>query len=496
MLTSGQTDQLESQVYDLLWKFGMEFDHGEVRSALRAKGCVETPGGRMRFPRQLVQELIEHQRKTQAQDADDQTLFQWFGPGVAFTHFILYKRQKAEWKRKAGREFKMAVFGSGPNKFYDYRSGQSVPVTRELYIEMLKLVRVTPEFGYVAPWYRSDAHPRFEHLESLILGLKHAPEETAGIEPMYPEEIKYIKEIGEVMGVAADNVPYLSGSISVNRPLNLDSRNLEQLLERRRQNIRRYRVSSMPTFGLGTPATMAGAIALTAAELLAGMTAVYCVEPEPELTGRVIANTIDMRNAAVTSCAPEGTLLNLGVKELFDGRFGGHLWCEPFFAVSARRPGLQAVFENFFGASRYARLTGLPQLYPGLGNVGYMGTGSPTQAMLDLHIRKATAAVNTAIEVSEETLAFQEIVDQLYSGQDIFLDRAHTARHAPEIWNSPLFLNEQSVAGAWEGDEKCLLDRCDQMWRENVRRYQPPELGEKEKALDAILARARREFAG
>jgi hypothetical protein len=34
------------------------------------------------------------------------------------------------------------------------------------------------------------------------------------------------------------------------------------------------------------------------------------------------------------------------------------------------------------------------------------------------------------------------------------------------------------------------------MWRENVRRYQPPELGEKEKALDAILARARREFAG
>jgi trimethylamine:corrinoid methyltransferase-like protein len=252
----------------------------------------------------------------------------------------------------------------------------------------------------------------------------------------------------------------------------------------------------MPTFGLGTPATMAGAIVLTAAELLAGMTAVFCVEPEPELTGRVIANTIDMRNAAVTSCAPDGTLLNIGVKELFDSRFGGHLWCEPFFAVSARRPGLQAVFENFFGASRYARLTGLPQLYPGLGNVGYMGTGSPTQAMLDLHIRKATAAVHTAIEVNEETLAFRQIVDQLATGQDIFLVREHTARHAHEIWNSPLFLNEQPAAEAWEGDEKCLLDRCDQMWRENVRRYEPPELGEKGRALDVILARARREFAG
>jgi trimethylamine:corrinoid methyltransferase-like protein len=293
---------------------------------------------------------------------------------------------------------------------------------------------------------------------------------------------------------AADNVPYLSGSIGINRPLVADVRNLDQLFERKKRGIRRYRVATMPSLGLSTPATLAGAIVMTAAELLGGMVAVHCVESAPELTARVIANTVDMRNAACTSCAPEPTMFNIGVKELFDAAFGGHLWTEPFFAVSAKIPGLQAVYENFYGAYRYCKLTGWPTLYPGLGNVGYMGTASPAQAMLDLHIRKSEAALKTSIEVNEETLAYPEIAAVLNSGEDLFLAREHTVKHFREIFMSPLFLNEWPSAG-WGGDEKCLLDQCQQMWQENVRKYEPPDIPAiKLKALDDILVRAAREF--
>lgn len=495
MLTRDQIAVLEKKVYELLADLGMVFEHEKIRSLLLNSGCTESPNKRIRIPRRLIQELVSYQKPTQAADAEDQSLFQYYGPGVAWTHFICYQRRQDEMRKKMWREFKMAVFGSGPNKFYDYPNRRALSITTDIYIQMLKLVRATPEFGYIAPWYRSDANPRLERLESLVLGCKYAPEEVAGIEPMYHEEIKYIREIGEVMAVpGADNVPYLSGSIAINRPLIADVRNLDQLSERRERGIRRYRVANMPTFGLSTPATMAGAIVQSAAELIGGMVAVRSVEPEPELTARVIFNTIDMRNAACTSAAPEPTMLNICVKELFDAAFGGHLWTEPFFAVSAKIPGLQAVYENYYGAYRYARLTGLPQLYPGLGNIGYMGTGSPTQALLDMQIRKSEAAVRASIEVNEETLAYKEISEQLSSGQDLFLDREHTARHFQEMWRSPLFLNDQP-SEQWPGDEKCLLDRCDAMWRDQVHKYEPPNLdNEQLRALDGILRSARKEL--
>src|SRR3990172_3418985 len=58
---------------------------------------------------------------------------------------------------------------------------------------------------------------------------------------------------------------------------------------------------------------------------------------------------------------------------------------------------------------------------PPNGNLGFQGTGSPTQAMLDMQIRKAEVAVKTSIEVSPETLAYDEIAEVLNSGKDIFL---------------------------------------------------------------------------
>lgn len=496
MLKPDQIDILANKVYQLLWDMGMIVEHDQVTKIMLEKGCTQLPNGRIRIPRSLIDEVVKYQVPSKAEDADDQSLFHWFGPGVAWTHFICYKRQKPEYKKKIGKVFQMSVFGSGPNKFYDYPSRQSVAANTQNYVEMLKLVGATPEFGYIAPWYRCDGHPRLERLEALILGLKHAPDKVAGVEPMYHDEIKYIKEIGEIMGVpAADNVPYLSGSVAINRPLVLDYRNADQLLERHRRGVRRYRVANMPTFGLTTPATMAAAIVMTAADLVGGMAAVYAVAETPELMARTICNTIDMRNAACTVAAPEGTMLNIAVKELFDARFGGHLWSEPFFAVSAKIPGLQAVYENFYGAYRYSKLTGVPTLYPGLGNVGYMGTGSPTQAMLDMHIRKSQAATKDSIEVNDETLAYGEILEVLGAGEDIFLSREHTVRHYRDIWTSPLFLNEQPSPDGWHGDEKGLLDQCDQEWRENVKRWTPPSIPkEKLAALDGVLTRAAKEF--
>jgi hypothetical protein len=62
-------------------------------------------------------------------------------------------------------------------------------------------------------------------------------------------------------------------------------------------------------------------------------------------------------------------------------------------------------------------------------------------------------------------------------------------------WNSPLFLTTSPDCHGWAGDEKAILDQCDEMWHENLKKYEPlrrPD--EKIRVLDRVLARARKEF--
>ena len=201
-----------------------------------------------------------------------------------------------------------------------------------------------------------------------------------------------------------------------------------------------------------------------------------------------------MRNGNSTCSGPEPTLVNLAVKEMFDTFWGGHLWVEVYFSPFAKRPGLQAVCENYFGLWRYAKLLGDPTIpYPGMGTLNSGGTGSPTQFMLDMEIRKSQFAMNEAIVVDEEHLPLAEIREAVNENRD-FLASEHTLRHCRELWTSPLFLTD-SLSRGWQGDEKAILDKSDQLWRENLGDYQPPRWpDDKIKALDDVLKRAKKEF--
>jgi hypothetical protein len=67
--------------------------------------------------------------------------------------------------------------------------------------------------------------------------------------------------------------------------------------------------------------------------------------------------------------------------------------------------------------------------------------------------------------------------------------------HFRKLWSSRIFLTENPTPNIWEGDEKTLLDKCDELWRENIKNYKVPELPEgKIKALDNLLVRAKKEL--
>ncbi|MGD9497637.1 MAG: trimethylamine methyltransferase family protein [Armatimonadota bacterium] len=486
------TELLRARTLELLAQVGLKVEHEELAGIMLERGCSRSATGRILIPPELIADLVAYQESTRAEDDDDQELVPWCGPDWA--HWIIWTGRKQQMRERMSREFLMQAFDCGPTQYYDYRSAGRGPVNTEVLVEMMKLAEATPEIGYTSTWYRQDVPQPTERIASLVLALQYTSK-VDGIESMNAGAIKYLLDIGEIMGYRREDAPYLAGSQCLVSPLTLDEWVGADMLERARQGVYRYHAASMPTIGVSSPVTVAGTIVVGAAEILGGMAAGFCLAPEGDITGRMISTVGDMRTADAASAGPENVMVTLGVKRLFNDHFGGHLWAETYFSPSCAHPGLQAVCQNWLAGTAFARLAGHPEWpYPGMGTLDNGGLGSPTQLMLDMEIRKSQFALREQVEVSEDTVAFDTIREVVESAGS-FLSSEHTLEHFRELWSSELFPLSPPAATAEVGDEKRILELCEERWRANVARWEPPELADETlRALEDVLARANEEL--
>lgn len=492
MLTPDQIDILRGRTLRVLGEVGLRVESEELAALMLAAGCKRHHAtGRLLIPRELVGELVTALAPNQWLDDQDQALHPYCG--IDWTHWLMWTGQKEAVRERLRHEFVMSAFDCGPTTYYDYRRGGSVPVDTDLFITMKKFAQATPEIGYISTWYRQDVPRQTERIESLVLALQYT-DKVDGIEAIDPPVIRYLVEIGEIMSGQELDARYLAGSECLTAPLILDHRSAADMLARKAAGVRKYHMCSMPTIGVSTPVTTAAAIVLGAAEVLGGMVAAFCLDPRGDITGRMISTVLDMKQATAASGGPATLMCNLGVKELFDACFSGHCWVEVFFSPTVKQPGLQAVYENFYGSSTTARLLGEPGIpYPGMGTLDNGGLGSPTQFMLDLEIRKSQFAVKDHLEVSEESLAFAELCEHIAAEKE-FLTSEHTLRHYRELWRSDLFPSDTAgLAGT--ASEKRILDQCEEAWRANLERWEAPALPEdKRRELEKLVQRARAEL--
>ncbi|MBM4044918.1 MAG: hypothetical protein FJ279_07380, partial [Planctomycetes bacterium] len=442
-------------------------------AALRMKGCREGPDGRLRIPRDLIAEFVSIQEKDRARAKQT-------GP-------------RAEERRPISpRPVMGCAFGPGPTRYFDYDSGQTVPVNKEISTQMLKFANATPEIARVHPWFRQDASPA-AGVENLVCGLK-ITRKLSGIDAINPKEVKYLIEVGEVVTGRARDCSYLAGSQCMTPPLILGWRAAQEMLERKKHGANHYYVATMTMIGATAPVDLASATALAAAEVLAGLVAAFVVNPEASFRGTAASTSMDMATGNVAMNAPETALLDVAVKELFDARFGGHVSAHVYYAPNAKVPGLQAVYENCFGAFACATLLNTAPHYGGNGKLDVGGVGSPVQAMLDIEILKSLASLGSGIGLCDEPVPFDDLCEMARSGRS-FLTSDHTLRNFRRLWSPTLFLRRE-LGQDWNGTEKAILDRCNAMWKENLGRYEPPQWSaEILRGLDDVLSRARRELA-
>jgi trimethylamine--corrinoid protein Co-methyltransferase len=492
MLTPDQVATLRDRTLTLLAQVGLRVESDELTQIMLDRGCTQhAQTGRVLIPAGLVNDLVAQLTPHQWLDDDDQSLHP--ACGIDWTHWLMWTGQKDAVRERMKTEFLMSAFDCGPTTYYDYRAGCSRPVDTDIFITMKKLAQATPEIGYISTWYRQDVPKQTERIESLVLALEYT-DKVDGIEAIDPPVIEYLVRIGEIMSGVERDARYLAGSECLTSPLILDHRSAADMLARKAAGVRKYHMASMPTIGVSSPVTVAASIVLGAAEVLGGLVAAFCLDPEGDVTGRMISTVLDMKYATAASIGPATVMTNLGVKELFDHCWGGHCWVEVFFSPTVKQPGLQAVYENFYGGTAAARLLDDARIpYPGMGTLDNGGLGSPTQLMLDMEIRKGQFALKDGIAVTDETLAFDLLCEHVAQERE-FLTSEHTLAHYRELWRSDLFPTDAAGAAGVLSEQR-ILDLCEEKWRANVAAWEAPELPEdKRRELQKLVAQARKEL--
>ena len=492
MLKESQVEQLVAKVYQILNDVGIVVENDEVTRLCLDKGCKIGTDHRIKIPKEIIDEMVTFQKQTQEEYERNHELVYTCGPD--WTHHLIWTREQDAFRERYKKALLMQAFDCGPTTYYDYPGGRIRPVNTEIFDTMMKFAQATPEIGYTSMWYRQDMPPMIERLASLRRAMDFT-DKFAGIEAIYPEVVKYHKEASEILTGDPKSSTYLAGSECMTMPLILEKRSAEDILARKAAGVHRYHVASMPTLGVSTPVTLAGSIVMAVAEILGGMAVCWCVDPETDITSRMITLIVDMRNGNSTTFGPLYVQYDNAVRQLLAERWGGHCMVEVFFSPTARRPGLQAVFENWYGTGCRQRWEANPEIpYAGMGTLHNGGLGSPTQFMLDMEIRKAQWSYKHEIEMSEDALDWDEVL-KITEEKGNFLTSEHTLMHCRDLWTSNCFRSDDPFAGDWDGTEKAILETCEEAWRANLEKWEKPEWPEdKLKAMDELVARAKKEF--
>ncbi len=225
--------------------------------------------------------------------------------------------------------------------------------------------------------------------------------------------------------------PVAHCSVNVNSPLVYDTAMVESLVTFARYGQVNL-ISPFVMAGVSGPTTIAGALALQNAEVLAGIVLTQLVNPgAPVLYGTASSN-LDMRTGAPAIGSPESAICIAACAQLarrynLPCRGGGALTDSPV-------PDAQSNYERMFTLVTSV-LCGVNYLMHGAGILESYLTMSYEQLILDLDQIAMVRSLVKGIDVSDDTLALNTIHEVGPGG--MFLDADHTFEHYREAFFNP-----------------------------------------------------------
>jgi trimethylamine--corrinoid protein Co-methyltransferase len=338
----------------------------------------------------------------------------------------------------------LSVDGSAA-ELLDLDSGRRRPSTLADLELVTRLADALPEIGFL--WQGVEAgdvpvpvRPLHELRVQLSCSTKHVQLMTA-VTPFAAEAA--VAMAAAVVGGAGAlrERPILSAFQTCNSPLTYDGAAMEAAIVYARAGVPSGFVV-MPLACATAPASPAGVLVQSNAEILAGVTILESLVPGAPTFYGACPTVMDLRSGLALCGGPEDVLFQAALAQL--GRHYGLPTSIGTFATGARRSDWQAGFEN--AMSGMASLLGGADMLSGAGLLNGAQTFSLEQLLLDAEMFSAICRFAEGIAIDPDSLATEVIAEVGPGGH--FLAERHTVTHMRKLWRATLY--DRSPWEEWE----------------------------------------------
>jgi trimethylamine--corrinoid protein Co-methyltransferase len=468
VLSDDHIEQIHLASLQLLATTGMRVLDGATRRRLAVAGC-DVDEVVVRFDPEFVVETI----------------------ATAPSQFTLRARNPGRDLIVGGRT---VVFGSvgGPAFANDVERGRR-PGTL---LEQAEYLRLIQQLGVIhheggGPFEPMDLPPETRHLDVCHSLIRHLDKNWQGILLGRDRAADCIDMIAIALGTdrhgLADS-PALLGIANTNTPLTLDVPMAEGIVEFASAG-QAVCITPFTLAGAMAPITLAGALVLQNAEMLAGATLVQLVQPgAPTVYGSFTSN-VDMRSGSPAFGTPEYTKAAQASGQLAR-RYG--LPFRSSNTTASNTVDAQATYES--AMSLWGAVMGGANLVNHAAGWLEGGlTASYEKLIIDAEMLQMLAAYLEPIDVDEATLAVEAIAEVGHGGH--FFASPHTMERYESAFYAPLVSDWRNFESWTEAGSLDATERAHRIWRRLLDEYEQPPLDDAiDEALTDFVARRKLEL--
>lgn len=408
-LTDGDIERIDADSLRILAEIGVRVDDEDLRrQAIGAGAKVGRGNDILRFPPEMVRQKVAQAPRT-AEFADCAGKVTAVGPG------------------------RPSTFWTGAALNYVV-GNDSRPITSEDLRDFIRVADTLESVFATVGTALADVPPPARDFVGLRIMAFHTRKH---LRPLLfkAENVKAMIEMAEVVadGRPLRDFPLISFGYSCLSPLHWSRISIDLWRNSAGHGLP-LMLNGEPITGATSPVTLAGAVALSNAEILAGVVLVQLIEPgRPVVHNLGFAHSLNMRTAMCLSGSPECALMAVAGAQL---------------AAHYELPSASWMCTDAFAddqqASMEKMLTGAAQAMGGVSVIWGMGqletekSLSPVQLVMDDEVARALMRYERGFAVNDDTLAY-DVIRQVETSEQDFLSHEHTIAHfRGELSESPL----------------------------------------------------------
>ncbi len=353
--------------------------------------------------------------------------------------------------------------------------------TKQDVINFMKLTESSPTVDMVTPWVATanDVPIEKQLAYQYAVTLKYSTKPTLGLTASYELCKMSIRLTRDFYGIQEDGEYVCLGLVSPISPMSYNEEMLDAVIAYAEENQPLFFASAVLPGATG-PVTLAGAIAMSSAEVLAGIVLAELVHPGvPVIFGNAAGST-DLHYVTPAIGSPEAGLTAIYVRGLGDKygipcRAGGAL-------ADSKCTDMQAGIESTM-VMLPSILAGIDFILHGGGILDSYNVISYDKFLMDEEMTKMCMYMKNGVEVTEETLAVDTIMEVEHGGE--FLTEEHTLDHMYDMLYIPELLEKNNYAVWSREGSRPAVEKAKEAVQKRLDAYKETPLTEYQESLIA-----------